>query len=132
MMWRRQTRTIAVVSALEPTEGAHDTTGDEWSDVRTRARVVHALACAGANVDELARLAANDAAVVMAAIVYDGGHPRDYAVMARSEVVSRLNDLLRTIAWGCRGHDAADVVADLDQRGWWAKADRCVGAATAA
>jgi hypothetical protein len=132
MRWRRQTRTVASVSTIAIGGGTHDDAGyrDEWSDVSVRARVVHSLACAGASVDELARLAANDAAVVMAAIVYDGGHPRDYAVLARGEVVDRLNDLLRTIAWGCRGRDATEVVADLDH--WWTRADRCVGAATAA
>ena len=122
MMWRRRTRTIAAVDAVTPIHDQRDVTDDVWSDIRTRARVVHSLACAGAGINELTRLAANDAAVVMAAIVYDGGHARDYSVIGRSEVIDRLNDLLRAITWGCR------AAVDPD----FADEDRRIGAAVAA
>jgi hypothetical protein len=122
MMWRRRTRTIAAVGAVTPIDDRHEITDDVWSDIRTRARVVHSLACAGAGMSELTRLATNDPAVVMAAIVYDGGHPRDYSIIGRGEVVERLNDLLRTITWGCRAAGDPDFFGD----------DRRVGAAAAA
>ena len=97
------------MSTATPGTGTPSGVGDEWSDIRTRARVVHALACAGADVTELSRFAANDPAIVMAAIVYDGGHPRDYSIVSRNEVVARLRDLMDAVAWGSRAMSAASA-----------------------
>ena len=113
MMWKRRTIRTTAMSTAAPATGAPSGTRDEWSDIRTRARVVHALACAGADVTELSRLAANDPAVVMAAIVYDGGHPRDYSIVTRGEVVARLRDLMDAVAWGTRAMSAAVDAAPL-------------------
>jgi hypothetical protein len=71
---------------------------DSWHDVHARARVVHILACGGAEMDELARLADHDPAVAVAAIAYDRSHPREHGGMPRQEVSMRLFGLLRALA----------------------------------
>lgn len=70
---------------------------DTWHDVYARARVVHILACGGAPMEELARLADNDPAVAVAAIAFDRDHPRETSRMPHQEVVHRLFGLLRAL-----------------------------------
>lgn len=70
---------------------------DSWHDVYARARVVHILACGGAPMAELARVADHDPAVAVAAIAFDRDHPRETSRMPHQEVVLRLFGLLRVL-----------------------------------
>ena len=69
-----------------------------WPDIRARARVVHALACGGASLLELARMAGNDPVVVIAALTYDETSPRDNPLVPREVVVHRLQRLVRAMS----------------------------------
>ncbi len=68
-----------------------------WANVQARARLVHALACGDADMRELAPLADNDPAVLVAAIVYESDHPLDYSVVSRACVVRRLQVCLQSL-----------------------------------
>ncbi len=65
-----------------------------WTEVRARGRVVHLLACGGANYFELTQLAHGDPAVIVAAIAYQSDHRNDYSIMTRETVQFRLQGLL--------------------------------------
>lgn len=68
-----------------------------WANVHARARLVHILACGGANRSELVALAGGDPAVLVAAIVYESEQPIDYSIIPRVGVVRRLEDCLRAL-----------------------------------